>query len=64
MDHNISRDKERISSAIDDQRKWIEDCEKNGESYKGERGSMRRKTDLSALSNLENRLAMMKEKEG
>ena len=64
MEDNISRDKERISNAVDDQRKWIEDCKKNGELYKGERGSMRRKTDLTALSNLEKRLAMMKEKEG
>jgi len=63
MKNNINHEKQRLQNAIYDQRKWIEDCENNGESYKGEQGHIIRKADLSALSNLEKRLAKMTEEE-
>jgi hypothetical protein len=64
MGNNKITEEERIMrSVIDGQRKLIEDCEKDGKSYKGGDGSFRRRADVAALSNLEKRLAKMTEDE-
>jgi hypothetical protein len=39
---------------IDQQRRWIEYCEKNGRSYAGPNGQAIRNADLEALRKLEN----------
>lgn len=57
MENNIKSEKERIKEAIRDQKKWIDNCGYTD----GEMGSLRRELDLSALSNLEKRLAKMTE---
>ena len=59
MENNKTTEKERIIDAIRDQKKWIDDCKYTDD----ETGSLRRFVDLSALSNLEKRLAKTTEEE-
>ena len=59
MKNNTKSEKERITDAICDQKKWIDSCEYTDD----EAGSLRRRGDLSALSNLEKRLAKTTEEE-
>ena len=59
MKNNTNSEKERITDAIRDQKKWMDNCKYADDEV----GSLRRKADRSALSNLEKRLATITEKE-
>lgn len=50
------RTKEWLINEISRQRKWIEDCEANGQSYTGSNGQAIREADEQALKDLEEQL--------